>query len=1449
MVEDKDNKKLIILKRIVINDTQDEDTPRETKEDFEGKLDRLTKLENAALLIQRNARSRIPALALASLGSSRRKVGFGDDVDIWNIDEESTSDGSSNDMTVHEKEEEGNSSMFTLLFVACGSIIMMLYSYMGCCMKSCFGNNFEDDERDGYMMDAADLTEVSMNQTQNATTSQAAAQAVTPGGAGGSGAESAAANSAAASVASGVSSGIAAGAVAASAAGMMGGTVVAATTTTKIVTVAVVTAAAYSTYQGVELLTPPEAQIPLAFSSRCGIENPESRSGDFTLFFDGLARGITEREVALFEGLVVGAYNNLTFGSEFDESTETYRCVDEYLREMKESNMIDQIYQEEQGNQSSVLQINMESTIICEGCPAELPIFGTVEETAPLPIERYLRRMSTTGEIFDISFIEQYLRTIIESLFELMNEGELPTNFSPSKIYFRGFSRGNQTDGSENLIFDEQAIEVDIPIGVYDDKISGAIIPVFPTASTNQNNGIDFHEGNFSMSLTGVSLSRPFTPEESIMLEKLFVEAYNEVTAEAGAEGGEASFSQLREMARASLIGQQLITGDDGLPALELTFKGFVTCEGCPADQSLFGDINGEGLDLELIQKVLQRVIVDVVKAIEDDDLPAEFLPAELSVEDDATDLDLVNVPIFTEVGENGTIKVDMPDLGLAPQQFEDEFFISFRGFDRIFDSDEGKIVEELLIEAYNSFTLGSNSTNSTNTYSRKMVDAVLKDQILTNGTSEDGDVSTLDMILDVTVLCDDCTSDEPVFGLPGAQGLLDWTFIEGVMINVITSMMQKIQEKELSDSFVPDEITTHTDDTQDFFVSIPMESYFDPETGTWVFELLPTIVELPSLAPSSSPSPLPPQQFEDEFFISFRGFDRIFDSDEGKIVEELLIEAYNSFTLGSNSTNSTNTYSRKMVDAVLKDQILTNGTSEDGDVSTLDMILDVTVLCDDCTSDEPVFGLPGAQGLLDWTFIEGVMINVITSMMQKIQEKELSDSFVPDEITTHTDDTQDFFVSIPMESYFDPETGTWVFELLPTIVELASMAPSLSPSPSSMPSEAPSGVPSNFPSFSTTTAVTTEPSDAPSSAPSLSLVPTQQPTKRASRMPTPAPSIAGSGAPSSTPSSSPSSSPTSRPSATPSIVFSGQPTFTPSSRPSRVPSTMPSKSPSASPSMMPSTVPSIYPTVLESVSPSASPSTSPPTDGPTNGPTPATPEPTKSPTSGPTNGPTPATPAPTSGPTDVPTPGTPAPTDGPTNGPTPATPSPTRSPTSGPTSGPTFMPTTKSPTSGPTSGPTKTPTSGPTRFPTSSPTSPPTIGPTGTPKYWMTCGNAFTLAPCTGITAQFVDPLAIGMDDGTGFVMETGVRCCADSPPANNWRISRNSVWANDGDAATNCPYAISPGSCSKAQNFFQAEAICAAAGGRLCSRAETEAGCAGGAGCNFDTYPIWTSDSNIGQ
>ena len=90
-------------------------------------------------------------------------------------------------------------------------------------------------------------------------------------------------------------------------------------------------------------------------------------------------------------------------------------------------------------------------------------------------------------------------------------------------------------------------------------------------------------------------------------------------------------------------------------------------------------------------------------------------------------------------------------------------------------------------------------------------------------------------------------------------------------------------------------------------------------------------------------------------------------------------------------------------------------------------------------------------------------------------------------------------------------------------------------------------------------------------------------------------------------------------------------------------------------------------------------------------------------------------------------------------------------------------------------------------------------------------------------------------------------VRCCSDTELSTTWMKYVQygcSVWggslqegAISGDVTTECKVD---------QTFAQAVALCYAAGARLCTVAELEAGCAAHTGCGFDAQLVWAGVSS---
>ena len=76
-------------------------------------------------------------------------------------------------------------------------------------------------------------------------------------------------------------------------------------------------------------------------------------------------------------------------------------------------------------------------------------------------------------------------------------------------------------------------------------------------------------------------------------------------------------------------------------------------------------------------------------------------------------------------------------------------------------------------------------------------------------------------------------------------------------------------------------------------------------------------------------------------------------------------------------------------------------------------------------------------------------------------------------------------------------------------------------------------------------------------------------------------------------------------------------------------------------------------------------------------------------------------------------------------------------------------------------------------------------------------------------------------------------VRCCSDVKLSAAWGSLRNgcSVWG-ESDAGWQC---------AGDKTFAEAEAICQAAGARLCTTVELKGGCTVGSGCDFDVHLVW--------
>ncbi|CAJ1935324.1 unnamed protein product [Cylindrotheca closterium] len=313
-----------------------------------------TRVESAALQIQRSFRKR-------KLDREQLQKNGNDTSD-------NDSDSELKEKEVQEEEEEDSRS-YTLLLLALFALVPMIMSCVAFFSKRSWQSN---DTPDAMPMDGA----------ANGATGGAPA----PGGNGGGGGGGAApppgleamagqaAGAASCSAGAGASAGVAAGAAATSAAATAtaaaGAT--AAGATTEVVAVVAVTSAVATAAGTAGILTPATpAEVIL---TKCGLRNPQSRIGKFTMVFEGFPRALDGRETNILEGLVLNAYNDLTIGTNF---TETGSCLDPLKREMIEVNILDQDFALliEGLDGKSYLEIWFETKIVCDKCMVSRPLF------------------------------------------------------------------------------------------------------------------------------------------------------------------------------------------------------------------------------------------------------------------------------------------------------------------------------------------------------------------------------------------------------------------------------------------------------------------------------------------------------------------------------------------------------------------------------------------------------------------------------------------------------------------------------------------------------------------------------------------------------------------------------------------------------------------------------------------------------------------------------------------------------------------------------------------------------------------------------------------------------------------------------------------------------------------------------------------------------------------
>lgn len=393
--------------------------------------------------------------------------------------------------------------------------------------------------------------------------------------------------------------------------------------TTSVVGAAVISSAA--------LLQTPQEQIPTPFVSLCNLINPDFRQGSFGMTFEGLERNLTNRESRLVEGLIIEAYNNLTRGESYLETG----CVDEFLREMQNVSLTEQVFEGETGESPSTLDLSFDALLICKGCSETMPLFGT---SRPVD-ERFLQESQPEVEV-NPNFIEDLVRIVVPGFVELISSGELSSISFPTKV----FATPKSQQGTEST-WDNDSVAIGVSFGVIQNRIDDSASVVFAEPSTCVEDPVEFHGGVFKFCLEGPERELSF--KETLLIEGLVKETYNSLTRGdplGGITPCKDSFG--REATSATLVDQVLEepadsnTKEDASLCLELNM--WITCSGCSKHLPLFGKYSNSSLssgddyksmfDINFMEENIKKIVSGLAWLINREDLESDLLPTNVHV-------------------------------------------------------------------------------------------------------------------------------------------------------------------------------------------------------------------------------------------------------------------------------------------------------------------------------------------------------------------------------------------------------------------------------------------------------------------------------------------------------------------------------------------------------------------------------------------------------------------------------------------------------------------------------------------------------------------------------------------------------------------------------------------------------------------------------------------------
>ncbi|CAJ1946524.1 unnamed protein product [Cylindrotheca closterium] len=799
-------------------------------------------------------------------------------------------------------EEDDIGHTITMAFILIFSVAMMSKRWIIKCFEGCRGNqkrsgrrqnNRDHDGHDDPEMVNPDEIPVDGNanmhgQAQTGPTTGPTAPA--PGGMESMMATQAA-SSAAGGAASGVSAGIAAGAAAAGAATSAMAAAGVAASATQLVTAAVVgtTVVVASSVAVSNVLT--ATPVPFPIVSTCGIESPVFHNGAIGLSFEGFERGFNAREQQLVETLVVDSYNLITRGI----NQEGNNCADAYQREMQNSTMFDQVFNAENDENPSSLDVTLDSWVICNGCPNDLPMIGRYANAEVPSASRRLQNGEDSLNVkLDLDLLDQLLKEVARKIVDFADSGELAESFIPSKIALKGQPPSSNIDSegeaSMPLIF------LNLPIGYEDPTSSNGREVIFPRTSVCGSSDPEFYPGIWRLSLQGVA--RTIATDEVRVIEDLMLETYNGVVIGRIAQP-ECSDRYQREMSRARLIDQQFIRaqGNDTVSSLEMTFKTWLICNGCSNAIPLFGTAdeiengNGFSYDSRMMEVALRDIIARMVGLINSDALSSSLLPNKVSIlpptqagsngngGGQGTALEpLLNVRIIIETDENGDLLANVPKpsaCGLFdPNFYPGELRMTFEGFERVFTEEEAALIEPIVLSSYNALTKGPNTEEGicVDEYKREMTNADLADQTFSVPPGGD-EASVLDLVFETWVTCDGCSEEEAVFGSAGSSvrrrtqdGVggdgLDLDFVEIHMEEVVAGIFELVRIGALPAIFVPDKVYVKRRGADGgngaVLLDVPIIVSYRAQTGFFVQFPGPSQAPSMSMVPSSMPSDVP---------------------------------------------------------------------------------------------------------------------------------------------------------------------------------------------------------------------------------------------------------------------------------------------------------------------------------------------------------------------------------------------------------------------------------------------------------------------------------------------------------------------------------------------------------------------------------------------------------------